>query len=534
MKTETHYFTEAIKMRSKKILFVITVLLVTGVSVYAADVNWAPDANSIAAGEGFWSAGINWSTGNLPTTADQARISGAADCVLDFPTTTAGIVVGYGSNAGKFIVADGGSYTSNLNRWTGMQGQPGVVEIQRGGSIQVLSHWWNGLYDSSDGATLIINGGQMLIGEALDLGRDTDPAVGVPPSGYVKLNAGLLQARRFAADNQSAWYHGTSNSNLDIRFGTFIIDDGDQTAIVDTLIANGGITAFGGLGTVVRDYNITNSGKTTVTATDPLARTPEMNAIVPAGDVDLSWINLGTSPVGIAVYFGTDLDDLTMITDPNTAIDITTVTVSAPEFDEYIWRVDTYESTPGTDPNDPIVGDTMYFVASDDAPPQMIMDTLRTATWINEPTPIQVTVYDDGKSAVTITWSAQDTSGADAGPIADPNVIFDPPFTVIPAQASYTGTGIVVTTTMTVDYHAAQMSATATIEDSNPLGVTASASVNFDCANSACQAATAALNLDEVYIGDIAVDCKIDLNDFAMMASEWLADYSLTEPVPAP
>jgi hypothetical protein len=313
---------------------------------------------------------------------------------------------------------------------------------------------------------------------------------------------------------------------MDVRHGTVEIG-GDVTAAIPGLITAGALTGFGG-GAGSLNYAF-GSGVTTITANDPLARSPKMDAVVAVGDVDLSWINVGTAPVYVAVYFGTDPANLARITDPNTAINMTTTTVTAPSNGQYIWRVDTYDSTPGTDPNDPIAGDTMYFVASDDLPPSVDMITTRTATWINEPTTLQATVTDDGKSAVTITWSAADTSGADAGPMVDPNVVFTPAVTVLPAGTTYP---YVASTTMTVDYHAAQMTATIKVEDSNPLLETDSALVVLDCAENACQATTGPLNLDALHLGDAALDCNLNLADFAVFARNWLDNYQLTGPVP--
>jgi hypothetical protein len=474
-----------------------------------------------------WNVAANWDTNLVPVNGEKIQFSA---------TNAVGALITSAAECGQLVVGDGGSNplqqltiynggslnTYGSGTWAAAgYNSPGAITVERGGAMITEHRVGVGLVASGIPANpsyLNVNGGFVDIAGNLQVGNTNH-------SGFVTINSGILEANGIEYQN----YATQAQSNINVRHGTLIVNQ-DVTGDVPTWLADGKLTGFGGAGTV----NYAFAGNvTTITANDPLARMPKMDAIVSAGDVDLSWVNVQPD-VWAEVYFGTDVDNLGKVVDANDGFNLTTTTVTAPEFNEYIWRVDTYLSAPGTDPNDPVIGDTMYFVASDDAPPSVLMNTSPTATWINEPTPLQVTVYDDGKSAVTVTWSAVDTSGADAGPIVGPNVVFDPPFTVIPAQASYAGTGIVVTTTMTVDYHAAQMTVTAIAEDSNPLLETASASVNLDCANSACQAATAVLNLDEVYVGDIAVDCKVNLVDFAVMAREWLTDYALIGPVPFP
>jgi len=83
---------------------------------------------------------------------------------------------------------------------------------------------------------------------------------------------------------------------------------------------------------------------------------------------------------------------------------------------------------------------------------------------------------------------------------------------------------------VTVDYHAAQFTVTATATDSSIVGGPASDSVGHDCADNPCQAARAVLGYDEDYPGDLVADCEHDLADFAAIAAKWLVDYALTEP----
>ena len=142
------------------------------------------------------------------------------------------------------------------------------------------------------------------------------------------------------------------------------------------------------------------------------------------------------------------------------------------------------------------------------------------ATWIDEPTPLQATMYDDGKSAVPVTWTAD-----------DPNAVFDPPTTVIPAQATYKLTGIPVTTSVTCDYPSGQFIVTATVSDLNPLDETDSDRVMVNCAATACQATRGPVGQGADHPADFDGDCMHNLVDYAAIAEMWGADgYALTEP----
>lgn len=525
---------EAIKMRSnKKVCLIAVVWLMAGLAV--ANTVWNPqDPNAAVNGYSNW----NWTNGTLtnwtsgiPTMGTGANDGKAvvnngavAECRIDSMVGCKVFVMGDGTGAKPPVVriVDGGTLYTQGGEWNAVgYSYTSTMIIEAGGTFNSGSRLGVGWFGTqAEPSKLLVDGGHVIVNGTFQVGTDGGPQPN--HDAYIRVtNRGLIEV------NGPLTFLTGEGSIIDVGFGKIVFNS-NVKAQLDTLIASNEIKGFGGKSTPTAVWS---NGVTTLTAPDPLNRVPAMDAVVPTGDVNLSWVNVGTPPVYIAVWFGTDPANLTRVTDPNTAIDITTVTVNAPVFDEYIWRVDTFDSPPGTDPNDPIVGDTMYFVASNDSPPSIIMNTPTTMTWKNQPTTLQATVYDDGKSPVTVTWSAADLNPA--GPITDPNVIFNPPSTVIPAQASYAGTGIVVATTMTVDYHAAQMTVTATAQDSNPLLETASGSVNLDCADNPCQAARV-IGYGAAHPGDIAVNCLVNLEDFAEVARQWLTNYTLTGPIPVP
>jgi predicted MPP superfamily phosphohydrolase len=103
------------------------------------------------------------------------------------------------------------------------------------------------------------------------------------------------------------------NGTINITSTGTLIIDGDVTAYVTTCVNNGWIKAYNGAGTVMRDYNVTTPGKTTVWATiSDKATIP--NPISDANNVPVSGTNLswkaGVTAASHNVYFGTVSNDV--------------------------------------------------------------------------------------------------------------------------------------------------------------------------------------------------------------------------------
>lgn len=499
-------------MKINNRICIAAVLLMTGLASAATSWN-ASDPNDVLKGYADWNKATNWTAGIPGVTDPKGVFSGnsALECrVTDTPPIVQDIAIGDNGSVIPGVnvvrVMNGGTLKAT-GGWTGVSyNTPGKLIVEEGGLCDFAGHLWISVSNTVDShGDLVINGGTVQNGGSFNVGCALAPGtVSISKGGVLDMNRGeavFIQP----------------GSVMDIGFGTFVIG-GDRTASCATYVGDGRLKGFGGAGTVVYDYNVSNSGKTTVKATDPMHRNPVYTTVL-AGSRNLTWTNLApvapATDVWVDVWFGTDPNKLganyTKVLSKGK--NSTSVMVNAPLVTEpttYYWQVDSYlKGNPAIvvyDANTVVEGLATPFNVTNDTPPSVVIDTPPTATWIDEPIQLEVTLTDDGNSAVTYLWTSD-----------EPNAVFSPSVTVAEP-------------TVAVDWHTAQFTVTVTVVDGfNP---PASASVTHDCAVDACQASTAVLHLNNVHKGDAALDCKLNLTDFAAFARQWLANYSLTGPIP--
>ncbi len=515
-------------MRCNKIVCLTVILMTAGFA--AATTVWNPAANDIVPPDvGNWADPNNWNNG-LPGfgTEDPPldpkavfNVADAAECIVTDEQGVHHLVMGDGGadeQNNVLRIMDGGSITTGAGQWAGIGwNRPATLIVEKGGVFDVPNHLWVGHNAGAEG-TIIVNGGTITVDTAFDLGR-------VGGTGHVQLNDGLLAVEHVTTTGSSGWFN-RDDSLMDIRFGTFTVNrdlttggwlDDPEKGLIET----GKLVAFGGLGTLNVEYA---DGVTTITAKSPLEPYPAYNATVEDGDVPLAWTNLDPNDPGdsvwVDVWFGTDPNKLSMdysqvvLTEENTdAVMVNAPVIGTPPT-TYYWQVDSYlYGDPAVvdydDPETPIIeGDVFKFDVTDVLPPLVSITTQPTVTWVDEPVQLN-TQQLQGAENVTYLW----TSSLD-----DPNVVF------LPSDTD-------PNPTVTVDYHAAQFTVTVTIDDEFAFNPPHSATLELDCADNPCQAARS-IGLGDAYPGDIVVDCKVDLEDFAAIASEWLTDYALTQPIP--
>jgi hypothetical protein len=337
-----------------KIIQAFIVLLISN-SLFALEVTW--DNGS---GDNLWTNNINWSLDTLPDSATGATLylgSGPDNGPLISGAATA-LEVRLGGPGGGTItttlrITAGGSLTTTNWLMAGVDSpsvRSGSIDMTGGTVVLGTGTRENGhLYIAHSFAGT--KGFLKISGGTIDVGGLFSIANGAGTTGQVELLGGTITANSF----QMAAGGPTAVASMDITQGMLIIN-GDQTALINTYIGNGWLTAYGGSGSVEVDYNITNSGKTTVkgSISSPFARfpSPAVNAVNVPPYTALSWTS-GDYAASHNVFFGTDPNQ---VFDANTSTpgifqlsltrDVNTYTPAGLEFGKsYYWRIDEVNDT---------------------------------------------------------------------------------------------------------------------------------------------------------------------------------------------
>ena len=288
---------------SKKLFSMIFFVLLTALtgSALALDILWTNGS-----GNGLWDTATNWSPSNVPALGDKAKINITPGPLISSGTAAECQWLALSDGAPGDLRMTGGTLNvsgSSADTWTIIAYAPSDVGIftMDGGTITTSSRFYVGFQGQ---ATLNMNGGSLNIGGIFGIAYGEGWTTG---RGYVYLAGGTITA----ADFQMASPAGCIGL-LDITGGTLIIT-GDKTTQINGYASSGIIKAYGGIGTLAVDYNITNPGKTTVSAS--LDSQQAHNPSPASGDANISPSTvLGwTAGLGAAshdIYFGTDFSDV--------------------------------------------------------------------------------------------------------------------------------------------------------------------------------------------------------------------------------
>jgi hypothetical protein len=275
-------------VNKKFMCLVFLVLLGVAGSAFAADVQW-----DNSGGDRLWRTATNWDLNRVPTTSDKAAIRNASVLgpIIDSSTTAqaAQVVVGDWSSSYDTLDMTGGSLTATSWFVIGYSSANNGILTMSGGTINAASTFYVG---NSGKGTLNMTGGTINISGAFGIAQLSG---GV---GDVFLDGGTISCGSFSM---------TSAGAMDITGGTLLVN-GDATSTINTYIGNDWITAYGGSGALSVDYNITNPGKTTVTASTGEKASypsPANGATGVSINADLSW-TAGSGAISHDVYFGTD------------------------------------------------------------------------------------------------------------------------------------------------------------------------------------------------------------------------------------
>jgi len=440
----------------------------------------------------LWSTPANWSPDSIPTKFDPVSIDDPDNTHCEI---TDGIIAECETlrvgNAGFTANLDisGGSLTAS-GAYVGVDNPSGhgILNISGGlfstGSLQL---GWGGT------GTLNMTGGTIELSDNLVIPGQTG-------SGSAYLHGGTINASDLRLTSASG--------SLDITTGTLILD-GDDTAVVQSYIDDGWLTAYDGQGRVNLDYGVTNAAKTTVKATAFLNPNPADGGSASSGEVELSWTLPDPcepgQPVLVDVYFTDDLDLLTQFTDP-AAIQIvskqnvSSVRVQTQPKTRYYWAVDTYVGSP----SDPVYGPIFSFPADNQASSVMFEQDLIT-TWLTDGTvdvDLDATVTDDGAiSPYTVQWTV----------VSEPN---EGTAVIMDAAAEDTTVSL-----NEIGRYVLQLQA-------NDGEYTGSATVTIDVYADGCEAAKSLPDF-ELIPGDINEDCIVNELDLAILESHWLESNAL-------
>lgn len=464
---------------------VLSLVLLNGAS---AQIMWDDDG-----ADHLWGTPENWLGDTVPGPLDSASIDQPADthCVIAEGITAEceTLRVGNGGVPTNLDIT-GGSLTA-AGAYVGVDspGGHGTLNMSGGlfstGSLQI---GWRGI------GTLNMTGGTIELNDNLVV-------PGLTGTGEVKLRGGTIYADELRLTSEAGL--------VDMGAGTLVLD-GNDVETLQAFIDDGWLTAYGGQGTLHVDYDVTNAGQTTVTATSLLAPNPADGGLVSPGQVELSWTLpdpcVPGTPVLVDVYFTDDLEALQLFTDVEaiqivSAQNVTSVVVQTQAKTQYYWAVDTYV---GSD-DDPIFGPIFTFL-SDNLVPEVDAGPDIT-TWLEDGPRtgnLDATVTDDGtKVPYTVNWTVE--SKPPAG-----NILIEAP------TAEDTAV-----TVFTPGQYVLQLGAF----DGEHVGTD---TVTINVYTNPCEAAQSLPDYEPL-VGDLNGDCRVDDLDMALLEENWLQDNSLTD-----
>jgi hypothetical protein len=472
-------------IRKMTYLVSLVLLLVLFESASAQIILWTDEGP-----DHLWSTITNWSPQNIATSLDSVSI--------DAPDNTHCVIQdGIEAECDTLRVGNGGA-TTNLDIIGGSLTAGGAyvgVDSPGGHGILNIS---GGLFSTgglhvglSGTGTVNMTGGTIELSGNLIVPGSTG-------TGTVNLNGGIISASdlRLTSDLGS----------LNITTGMLILD-GNDIETIQTNIDNGRLTAYKGQGTINVDYDVTNAGKSTLTATPLLKPYPADGSSLSPGQIELSWTLpdplLPNTPVTVDVYFTDDLEALESFANPDairivTKQSVSSVVVQTQPKTRYYWAVDIYYSPDMI----PVYGPIFSFF-TDNQPPSVQFEEELVTTWLTDGTVdvnLDATVTDES-SSYTVSWSVVSEPNEGAAVISD-------------AAAEDT----VVSFSQTGQY-ILQIEA----DDGEYKG---SSTLTVNVFNDGCEAAKSLPDF-KLIPGDINEDCVVDEKDLEILEAHWLESNAL-------
>lgn len=283
----------------KKIVFIVFVISLNCAAFSAVIYNqW-----SGGAGTSDWNTPANWNLGYVPHILAPDQVNNVkAGCktvtgpVLLTGQTADSFQFTLGGTGGGILTFNGGTLALADYLTMGANNTPTLENgtlVMNSGNLNITTTFFVG---QKGQGTVNMSGGNITVGGNLTI-ADTVGSIG-----DVNLCGGTISAAALLMNRS-----GGATALMNIGGGILILN-GDQTAAIDGFVSSGILIAYNGAGTIMKDYNITNLGKTTVwgylaipKATNP---SPLNGATNLAANTTLSW-TAGSGAVSRDVYFGT-------------------------------------------------------------------------------------------------------------------------------------------------------------------------------------------------------------------------------------
>ncbi len=522
----------------KKWLCVVVALSLSSIGLSATSYTWA------STGDTDWHTASNWDLNGVPliSLSDQAWFkTSTVDCVINAPASAKLIQVGHGvAYDGTLIINDSLDLENVIK--IGNNGGIGAVELNASGSI---NSGWIGVGQAGTGL-FTMNGGSITLDTSLKIGSNggtgtmnmfdgtitADRMVVADGVGTFTMTGGLITldggdvmnlAFRVLADGDASLDGGIINSLdlqvetggiLDITGGTLVLD-GNVTAELLDHIMNGRITAYDGAGTVHAYYD---GSKTVLKGVDH-----DMGPIPASQDIDvwpglseLSWTNPNPNQIGeeitCDVYFG-DSEPNILSGQPSLdlnqivfgeSVSSVAVPVSMTANTTYYWKVDCFDSSPGS--TIPALSVLYTFTTNHG---KLIDAGEDTYTWLTGSSLTlgldgTLTEYDSQNPVVdSVLWTV----------VSKPGGAPDPTFTPSDSQIDTS-----VTLTVTGNY-VLQLEASGE-------GFNASDTVDIYLGTDSCDAAKAQPTYVDLN-GNVDGDCDVDLADLRLIVLNWLASNNI-------
>jgi hypothetical protein len=451
----------------KQLIYLISFVLVLSLvgHVQAQTANWTdgdPDNH-------LWSSPENWDEYPSDISYWAKIVNGEVGATLDSEAVCLKMHVGGDLT---FTVMDGAILTMPQDLVIARSGV-GTFDMM-GGTVNIGRDFEFG-FDNT--ANCNMTGGTIIVTRDVEM-----PKTGNEQTVHMALHGGTFIINRNLLMREGA--------TLDITAGTMILD-GDAVAVVQGYVDNGWISAYEGDGRIERDYDVTNAGRTTVTAIHKFNPIPADGGIAAPGTTTLEWtVDAGTL---VDVWFGTSPDWTTweqlIAKQAATSVSVTT---EAKQY--YFWAVDTY--APGAE--DPNYGPIFSFLADNIAPIVDAGEDVMTWLDLGVEVPLAGTVLDVDPTTTlwTVVSEPNDPNNPDA-------VIADP-----------TALNTTITLSALGEY-VLQLDANDGEYDAEPDQITISF-FSDHCAAAQSQPGWQPL------IGDINLDCVVDQADLDILLERWL------------